>query len=121
VRAGHGAIGRGVEGGEDGVLVLGQRGLVGRAAAERGDARRDDQRVRGADRRAEVGGVLQDEGGHGERARPQAVDRRDVRLEGQRHELGVVGVAGELEREEAVAGAGGRRGLGAGGLDERAG
>ena len=81
-----------LERGEDGVLVLLQRGRVGRAAAEGRDVRGDDERVRGADRRrAGRRRSAEDAAGHGERARAQAVDAAATCvLEGQRHELGVV-------------------------------
>jgi hypothetical protein len=58
-------------------------------------------------------------GGERERARPQAVDALHVGLEGERHELGVVGVAGDLEDEVVADGAGAHLAV-AGRLDERA-
>ena len=86
-----------VERRQDGVLVLLHRGGIGGAPAERRDAGRHHQRVRGADRGAQVVDVGQHVRRQRHRARPQAVDARDVALEGQRHELGVLGIAGDVE------------------------
>ena len=91
---------RGVEEGEDGVLVLGERGGVGRAAAE--PARRraaTTQRVGDPDRRLEVRDVVEHEGREREGAGAEAVDPRDLAVEGERDELGLGGVARDLERE----------------------
>ena len=77
------------------------------------------ERVRGADRVAQVVDVGQDALGDGQRAGPQAVDALDLGLEGQGHELGVVGIArdgeGELAAEVARA-----HGACPGDLDQRA-
>ena len=109
----------GVERGEDGLLVLLHRRRVGRVPAQGRDAGGHHQRVRGADRVAQV----VDLGEHARRqhqgARPQAVDALDVVLEGERHELGVVGVAGHLQGQVAAERAHPQRAR-AGDLHERA-
>ena len=80
--------------------MLGERGRVGRAAAEPGD-RRGDARAGGRSPigAREVGDVVEHEGREREGAGAQAVDPRDLALEGERDELGVGGVARDLERE----------------------
>ena len=75
--------------------------------------------MRGADRGAQVVDVGEHARGQRHGARPQAVDARDVALEGERHELGVVGVAGDLEGQ-LPAEVPGAHAAGAGHLDERA-
>ena len=108
-----------VERRQDGVLVLLHGGGVGGAPAQGRDVGGDHERVRGADRRAQVVDVGQDARGHGQRAGAQAVDALDLGLEGERHELGVVGVARDVEGElpAQVARAHGAR---PGHLDQRA-
>ena len=110
---------RRVERRQDGVLVLLHGGGVGGAPAEGRDVGGHHERVRGADRRAQVVDVGQDALGHGQRAGAQAVDALDLGLEGERHELGVVGVARDVEGElpAQVARAHGAR---PGHLDQRA-
>src|SRR3954452_19117107 len=105
VRAGDdaGRGGGGVEQREDRVLVFGERGRIGRAAAEPRDRRRDEERVGDADRRAQVLGVVEDEPRHRDGPRAQAVDARDLALERERHELGVGRVAGAVRHEVLAA------------------
>src|SRR3954447_10177209 len=86
------------QGGENGVLLLGDLSRVGRVGPERGDRRCDAQRMGRADGRAQVVAGVEDAVRQGDGAGAQAVDARDVLVEGERGELGVVG----LRREEEV-------------------
>src|SRR3954452_15503094 len=91
VRAGDAGRGRRrVEEREHHVLVLGERRGVGGTAAEAGHRGGDDERMRAADRWAQVVGVLEDERRQGDGAGAQAVDAGDLALACERDEL-VVG------------------------------
>ena len=71
--------------------MLVARRRIGRAAAEPGDRRRDAQRVRRADRLAQLGDrALDDVAGQRERRRAQPVDAGDLLVEAQRGQLGVL-------------------------------
>jgi hypothetical protein len=108
----------GVERGEDGVLVLLHRRLVGRPAAQRGDVGGHHQRMGDADRLAQVVDVGEDAVGHEDRPRPQAIDALGVPVVGQGEELGVLRIARHVERQAAAEVAGAQR-VGAADLDER--
>ncbi|MTD43476.1 hypothetical protein GKE82_03955 [Conexibacter sp. W3-3-2] len=77
--------------GEHVVLVLGDRRRVGGPAAVRGDRRRDEQRVRRADRGAQLA-RRQQLRRERERPRAQAVDRGHLLVERQHGELRVLRV-----------------------------
>ena len=109
----------GVEEGEDGVLVLGERGRVGGAAAEPGDGLGDASGWAtpiGARRSATSSSTTA--GNASARARRRSI-ARDLLVEGERDELGLGGVARDLERE-VVAGRAREHGARAADLDERA-
>ena len=72
------------------------------------------------DRRLEVRDVVEHEGREREGAGAEAVDPRDLAVEGERDELGLGGVARDLERE-VVAGRAREHGAGSADLDERTG
>ena len=122
---GAGAGGR--QQGEHGLLELRDGGGVGRPAAEPRDGLGAAQRL--GDRRAPVARVREDVAGQGERPGAQARDRRDVLVEGDRRELGVLlRGRGQAQGEVAVQRAGLEYELGAVArrrqlrdLDERAG
>ena len=98
-------------------MVADRRG-IGRPASEPRDPRRDTQRMRDADRGAQVADPVEHAGGHGQGTDAKAVQRRCVHVvEGEHRQLDV-DLAGQVQTELPVVVADLERLSGAPGLDE---